>query len=332
MAALMRPDSVGESQRSGSGVTTVDLSLIIVNWNTRELLADCLASVIRSHRSGVRGQEPEGLTPDACSLTTEVFVVDNASSDGSAAMVRERFPWARLIENAENVGFAQANNQGVRQAIGRYVLLLNSDTVVPAGAPESLIAFGEAHPQAGIVGAKLLNPDGSFQAGPNQFPTLASVMLESWGIIQRLTRNPYYPSFPPARSATPLQCDWVGGACLLARRAAIEQVGLLDEHFFMNSEEVDWCYRMKRRGWEVWYTPTATIIHLGGASAQRSTPAQRLRTYRGKALFFAKHHGQIAGRLAQAHFRATSALKAVAYGARFLSGRGRCYRGQAASH
>ena len=158
------------------------------------------------------------------------------------------------------------------------------------------------------------------------------MVLESWGIIQRLTRNPYYPSFPPERSQSPLRCDWVGGACLLARRAAVDQVGLLDESFFMNSEEVDWCYRMRLDGWEVWYTPDATVVHLGGASAKRSTAAQRLRTYQGKVLFLSKHHGLLAGRLAQIHFRIASFLKALAYGARFLISRDLRYRDYAASH
>ncbi len=167
-------------------------------------------------------------------------------------MVRARFPGVRLIENSENVGFARANNQAIALAQGRYVLLLNSDTVVPDGALASLIAFAEGHPEAGVVGARLLNPDGSFQAGPNRFPTLLSTVLGAWGVVQYLTRNSYYPSLGPEHSREAQQCDWVGGACLLARRSAIDQVGLLDEQFFMNSEEVDWCFRMKQHGWQVW--------------------------------------------------------------------------------
>ncbi len=311
----------------------VHLSIIIVNWNTSELLAQCLKSVAGSQRlvlSEAEGSEVR--SQKSGSLTADVFVIDNASTDGSAAMVRQRFPRVRLIENVENVGFARANNKGIAQAAGRYVLLLNSDTKVISGALVSLIEFGDNHLQAGIVGARLVNPDGSFQAGPNRFPTLVSVVLESWGIIQRLTRNPYYPSLPPERSSVPLKCDWVGGACLLARLEAIEQVGLLDENFFMNSEEVDWCYRMYQHGWEVWYTPEATVIHLGGASAKRSTAAQRLRNYQGKVLFLSKHHGLLAGRLAHFHFRVASFLKALAYGARFVISRNRRYRDYAASH
>lgn len=315
----------------GSGLTrgsnddiAPDLSIIIVNWNTRELLTDCLSSVAGS------GLKVEG--SKAVPSPLEVFVIDNASTDDSARMVRERFSWVRLIENTENVGFARANNQGIRQATGRYILLLNSDTIVPAGALETLVAFADDHPEAGIVGAKLINPDGSFQAGPNRFPTLVTVMLESWGIIQRLTRNPYYPSYPPEHSAAAQQCDWVGGACLLVRHAAINEVGLLDEAFFMNSEEVDWCYRMKQRGWEVWYAPAATVVHLGGASAKRSSSAQRLRNYRGKTLYLAKHHGSLVGCLGQVHFRLASFLKALVYGAQFLVRRNPCLQSTAASH
>lgn len=300
-------------------LVTRDLSIIIVNWNTRDLLARCLESVILG-------------TGELGSPITEVIVVDNASSDGSAAMVRRDFPGVQLIENSENVGFARANNLGIVLATGRYVLLLNSDTLLPQGILESLLAFADAHPQAGIVGAKLVNLDDSFQAGPNRFPTLASVVLESWGVIQRITRNPYYPSFLPQRSSVPQECDWVGGACLLARRVAIEQVGLLDEAFFMNSEEVDWCYRMRQGGWEVWYTPASSVIHLGGASANRSTAMQRIRNNRGKVLFLSKHHGALAGWLAQTNFRATSFLKAMTYSLRFVFTRNQRYHEQAASH
>ena len=301
-----------------------DLSIIVVNWNTRDLLAQCLEAVASS--------ESPHAKLNIYPIAYEIIVVDNASSDGSAAMLYERFPWVRLIKNSENMGFAKANNQGLASATGRYMLLLNSDTLIPQGTLETLVEFADAHPQAGIVGVKLVNPDGSFQAGPNRFPTLVSVVLESWGIVQRLTRNPYYPSFPPERSSIALECDWVGGACLLARRIAIDQVDLLDEAFFMNSEEVDWCYRMRQGGWEVWYTPSPAVIHLGGASANRSTATQRLRNYRGKVLFLSKHHGDFAGWLAQINFRGSSFLKALAYDLRFAITRDRRFHESAASH
>ena len=281
----------------------VDLSIIIVNWNTREMLAECLRSI-----------EDCRLKIEDCPSSIETIVVDNASGDGSEAMVRERFPWVTLIENATNVGFAAANNQAMREEAGRYILLLNSDTIVPAGVPQALIDFADDHPRAGIVGVRLINPDGTFQAGPNHFPTTGSVVLESWGLTQLLTRNPYYPSLPPERSQDTVQCDWVGGACLLARREAIERVGPLDEAFFMNSEEVDWCRRMKQAKWEVWYDASISVTHFGGASASRSSVAQRTRNYRGKTLYLRKHAGSTAGAIVAANFRASSLAKALAFG------------------
>jgi len=283
----------------------MDLSIIIVNWNTRELLAQCLESVGGNFETWKCGN-------------METFVVDNASTDGSAAMVRERFPWVRLIENAENVGFARANNQAIQQTEGRYILLFNSDALLTADSLVNLISFADAHPQAGIIGVRLLNFDGSFQAAFNDFPTLLRVVMETWGLVQFIKRNPHYPSYPPHQSETATMCDWVGGACLLVRRQAIQQVGVLDENFFMNSEEVDWCFRMRQAGWQVWYTPTVEIVHLGGGSANRRSATQRMRLYEGKVRFLAKHYGSIAARVARLNFRLSSGVKAIIYWGLFL--------------
>ncbi len=288
-----------------STAPAIDLSIVIVNWNTRDLLAQCLTSLAAN-------------TLMPASLNVETFVVDNASIDGSVPMVRESFPWITLIENQSNVGFAPANNQGIVLTRGRYVLLLNSDAIVGQQALARLLTFADAHPRAGIVGVKLVNSDATFQAAANDFPTLASTLAEPWGLMHVLTHNPYYPSYPPARSERSTTCDWVGGACLLARRQAIRDVGLLDPSFFMNSEEVDWCYRMRRHGWEVWYTPGVEVVHLGGGSADRRSAAQRMRSFEGKVRFLTKHHGSLAGRLAHLNFRLSSLAKAAWYQARFV--------------
>lgn len=284
----------------------IELSIIIVNWNTQALLGQCLAAVRASM---------DRLAPAA----VEVFVLDNASSDGSAAMVRSQFPWTHLIVNDVNVGFARANNQAIDQANGRYVLLLNSDAIMPAQGLLHLWSFAEAHPRAGVVGVKLLNPDGTFQAAGNDFPTLLTTLAQPWDLIQKVQANPYYPSHPPHRARAAAQCDWVGGACLLARRQAIEEVGLLDTSFFMNSEEVDWCFRMRQRGWEVWYTPDVEVVHFGGGSADRRSAAQRMRSFEGKVRFLRKHHGALAAQLARLNFRISSLTKAAWYQARFMS-------------
>lgn len=303
------------------------LSLIIINWNTRDLLAQCLESVAKSVRTFERSN---GLPRVRRGVQT--CVVDNASTDGSAEMVRERFPWVHLIENTENVGFARANNQALKRSSGRYVLLLNSDAMLGANSLANLVAFADSHPQAGIIGVKLLNADGSFQAALNDFPSPFTALLEGWGIMQALQKNPYYPSYTPLRSQRATTCDWVGGACLLARSKAIRQVGLLDETFFMNSEEVDWCYRMWESGWEVWYTPDVEVVHLGGGSANRRSAAQRMRLYAGKVRFLEKHYGAFAAHLARISFRLSSGVKSLAYQARFLIKRREADAMQSKSH
>jgi GT2 family glycosyltransferase len=210
----------------------MDLSVIIVNWNTGELLANCLESVYSSQVSVVRRHA--GLRTDHQPLAIEVFVVDNASTDGSLAMVRERFPQVRLIENHENVGFARANNQAIRlsQACpepgrrSRYVLLLNSDTQVYPGALETMVQFMEEHPQAGGCGPRLLNTDGRLQVSCHP---MLNPEREFWRLVflDRLWRRATYVQQGWNQQA-PRRVEVIKGACLLVRRAALQQVGLLD--------------------------------------------------------------------------------------------------------
>jgi N-acetylglucosaminyl-diphospho-decaprenol L-rhamnosyltransferase len=243
----------------------VDLSIIIVNWNTQKLLAQCLDSVYTTVHN----------------LNFEVFVVDNGSQDGSVAMVRRRFPQVRLIENDQNVGFARANNQALTVSQGNYSLLLNSDTIVLPHALEKMVQFADAHSEAGIIGCKLLNSDGSLQKSWASFPTFWSEVLGRNFRVRRQVEE----------ERLAYEVDWVGGACLLVRPAAINEVGLLDESFLMYSEETDWCFRMKRQGWKVYYLTSAEIIHLGGGSASRTSAAQLVHLYENKTRFFHKHYG-----------------------------------------
>jgi N-acetylglucosaminyl-diphospho-decaprenol L-rhamnosyltransferase len=254
-----------------------DVSVIVVNWNTCDLLAQCLASILDT-----RG-----------SLEVEVLVVDNASSDGSQAMVRSRFPGVRLIENKENVGFARANNQAMALSGGRYALMINSDAVATKGAMQALVALADAESRAGIVGAQLLNPNGSFQASYSPFPTLGREFLILTG-LGRLLRGRWYPSLGAMEDKGPQIVDYVEGACLLARRQATQEVGGLDEGYFMYAEEVDWCYAMKQRGWQVWYQPDARIIHHGGASSCHRQTQREADLYRSRVRFFRKHYGDAA--------------------------------------
>lgn len=251
-----------------------DVSVVIVSWNTRDFTLACLAS----------------LPAAAASLGWEAWVVDNASADDSVAAIRREHPGTRIIANDTNLGFAAANNQGIVACRGRYVLLLNSDTVMPPGSLQSLVAFAEAHPRAGVVGPTLLNPDGSYQTGPTPFPSLWTETLSVTGVGRRLTYRGY-PSVPARRARVARRADYVGGACMLARREAIDAVGLLDESYFMYSEEPDWCWRMQRAGWETWFTPVATVTHFGGQSTGQVRDAMVAALYRSKVRFLHRHRG-----------------------------------------
>ncbi len=271
----------------------MDLSIVIVNWNTRDLLDRCLETI-----------------PEAVSgWTHEVIVVDNGSTDGSGTMVRTRHPGVHLVENGENVGFVRATNQGIALSRGQYVLLLNSDTVAPPGSLARMVAFMEDYPDAGAVGPKLVNPDGSFQASYAHFPTLVSESLSAFGLNRRLY-GPYHPSPPPRPDERPGPVDWVPGACLLLRRKALEDVGPLDEGFWMYSEDTDLCYRLHRAGWKVYYLPDVEIVHFGGASSKQCRPESVGRLYRGKARFFRKHYGFLPTLLLGAAIAAAYGVKA----------------------
>lgn len=275
----------------------IDLSIVIVSYNVRELLAECLGSVssIQFSVSSIQSSA-QSLNTEHCLLNTEVFVVDNASRDGSAAMVRARFPAARLIENTENRGFAAANNQAFAETRGRYVLMLNPDTVVRPGALEALVKFMEAHPQAGACGGKLLYADGTLQHSAFAFPTLAQIFLDFFPINWRLTEariNGRYPRGWYARGE-PFQIDHPLGADLMVRRETGEQVGWLDEHFFIYCEEIDWCIRIKRAGWQIWCVPQAEIVHREGQSTRHASrrDAMFVELWRARFRLFEKHYSR----------------------------------------
>jgi len=257
----------------------VDLSIIVVSWNTRNLLQRCLNSVYA--------------VPDR--VQREVIVVDNGSTDGSTRMVRGEFPRVRLIENIQNAGFARANNQGFVRGAGRYLLMLNPDTEVRPRALATLVAFMDSHPDAGAAGAMLLNADGTPQTSCYPEPTL---FREFWRLfhLDALWPRACYPmaSWP---LEAPRQVEVAQGACLILRRDALSSVGLLDEDYFIYSEEVDLCHRMRRAGWRVYWVPQAAVVHHGGRSTCQVAGAMFLRLYEGKVLFFRKHRGQVATQL-----------------------------------
>lgn len=258
------------------------LSIIIVSWNTCALLADCLHSV----------QEE---IPLKMREAIETIVVDNASTDESVPMVRAQFPWVQLIENRQNRGFAGANNQAIQRSCGQYLLLLNPDTKVMPGAIGDLLQFMETHPEAGAVGPRLLNADGTLQPSCYPTPTLAR---ECWRLLHMDKLSPYGIYWMHQWSLEETRAvDVIQGAALLLRRDALAQVGVLDEGYFIYSEEVDLCYRIQRAGWHLYWVPRAQVIHYGGQSTQQVAASMFLHLYRGKLRFFRKHHGFWAGQL-----------------------------------
>jgi len=261
----------------------VRLSVIIVNWNTRELLERCLCSVYRTETA----------------LQAEVIVVDNASGDGSVEMVASRYPEAILIANPENRGFARANNQAMERATGDYLLLLNPDTEVLGHALSEMIEYADQHPEVAVVGPHLLNPDGSVQSSRRRFPTPATAFLEST-VLQRWVPNHaalrrYYLL---DRSDSEVQeVDWLVGACLLVRADAARQVGPMDEGYFMYSEELDWCKRFAAKGWKLVYTPTAQVVHFGGQSSDQDVYGRHIQFQYSKGRYFEKYHGSFFAQL-----------------------------------
>ena len=246
------------------------LSVCIVNWNTRADLERCLTSL---HQCG-------------CSEPFEIIVVDNASTDGSAELIEQRFPQVRLIPNRENSGFAHANNQAILASYGEFVFLLNPDTVVQPCSLSALVAFLRAHPRAAAVGPKVVNPDGSIQYSARSFPRFRTGLMRLFP-RSRAVRQ-YLLSDWDHNSAR--QVDWLSGAALCMRRDALAQIGLLDERFYIYCEDVDWCYRAKQEGWEIWFTPEAVITHFRAGSTNQRVAAMVWAFHRSMRQFYWKHY------------------------------------------
>lgn len=227
----------------------------------------------------------------------EVWVVDNASSDGSQDMLREEFPSVGLVASTENLGFTRANNVGLERCRGRYIMLLNPDTEVSPDALSALVDYMDQSPDAGIAGPKIFDSDGDVQPSRRRFPTYATAFLESTVLQQWFPRNRVlarYYMWDRADDAVQ-DVDWLEGACLLVRSEAVEQVGGLDERFFMYSEELDWCQRIKEAGWRVVYVPTARIVHHGGKSSEQVAASKHVHFQRSKIAYYTKRFGNRKG-------------------------------------
>ena len=255
-----------------------DFSIIVVNWNTRDLLRQCLASVY---------SEP-------AEVTLDVIVVDNGSSDDSQEMVRREFPAVRLVENEANVGFAAANNQAMRIALGRIFLLLNSDAYLLPGALDKLARFMDSAPQAAVVGPQVLNPDGTIQPSCFRFPTLLDIGFESFFLTRLFPRSDLFNrrNLGGFDRRSLREVDWVSGACLAVRREVAEEAGPMDEGFFMYAEEADWCLRIRESGHRIFFYPGAEGIHHGGQSAKHIRAEMLPRGFASRFRYFEKHYGR----------------------------------------
>ena len=250
------------------------LTIVIINWNTREDLLSCLCSIADELKTAEK----------------EVFVVDNGSQDGSAEAVRREYPWANVLENETNLGFAKAANIALRQMKGRYALLLNPDTQLRKRAIERLIAFMDHHPVAGVAGPQFLDSDGSRQNSVANFPTLATELLNK--SLLRFLFPGKYPG-KERRYTEPVEVESVIGACMMVRQETMKQVGYLDEDYFLFLEETDWCYRIEKAGWKIYHVPQAEVVHFQGKSAEARKGRARLEYYRSRYLFFRKHRGRV---------------------------------------
>jgi hypothetical protein len=248
----------------------MDVSIIVVNWNTKELLLGCLKSIYDT----------------VVSLKSEVIVVDNGSHDGSGEAVKERFPQVKLIQNRENNGFARANNQALAVASGRYILLLNSDAILTDSSLKAIISFMDKTPGASVAACQYINRDGSKQNSFDNFPTLATELLN-----KNLLKILFPKKYPSKKKEyhEPIEVDSVIGACMTVRAEAITQVGMLDEDYFFFIEETDWCFRMQQAGWKIYHLPDIKVYHLQGKSKERNPSKAWIEYYRSSYTFFKKH-------------------------------------------
>jgi len=279
-----------------------DVAAVVVTYDALPWIEQCLASI--------RG--------------VPIVVVDNGSSDGTVALVRERFPDVRVVEE-QNRGLAVGWNVGIRETDSRYVLLLNADAWLVGDALWRLVAFADTRPRAAVVGPRLLNADGTLQRSVRGFPTLWRLATEYFFLRKLAPRSSVLNSFYAGGFAhdAVYEAEFVMGACMLARREAIIEVGMLDEDYFLFSEETDWCYRFHRAGWGVVFFPGAECVHVGGAAHGGRLYRENLR---GHLLFFWKHRGSAEAERARRLLLVALRLRGVT----FRGERGRVYRETAA--
>lgn len=290
----------------------IDVSIVIVSRNVRDVLRACLAS-IAAH---------------AGELRTETIVVDAISTDGTPAMVRDEFPAVTLLEPGENTGFARGNNLGIRRSQGGAILLLNPDTELTPGALPMLVVALQAEPEIGVVGPRLRYPDGSVQSSRRRFPTLRTAIVESTIVQEWRPNHPelarYFMADVP--DDAPHDADWLVGACLLVRRDVFETAGLLDERLFLYAEEPEWCWRVRRAGWRVRYIPAAEVTHHEGRSTGQNVAVRQRAFATSKAYMMRQLHGPMTGLLTRAVLVADQSVRLTREGAKWTLGHKRDLR------
>lgn len=262
----------------------IDISIIIVNWNVKDLLDKCLASL---HNGTVAINQPQGNLP-----VIEIIVIDSDSHDDSIAMIRAKYPAVRLFPQYENVGFTRGNNIGFREAQGRYLFLLNPDTEIIDSAIPTVFDYMEQHTDVGIIGTHTLNTDGTHQSTRRRFPTLITGIFESTWLATYAPQSidNHYKMLDTDDNAI-LNVDWVQGSAMLVRREVYETLGGLDEGYVMYSEEMDWCKRAKDAGWKVVYHGEALITHHSGKSSDQVGALKHIHFHTSKLRYFRKYHG-----------------------------------------
>ena len=273
----------------------MELSVIIVSYNAKTYLENCLHSLY----------EHTKLRP------LEVIVVDNASTDGSVAMLERRFPEVKTISSLDNIGFSGANNRAMREATGEFYLLLNSDAVVTPGAVDTMLRIIREKPDVGTLGPLLRNEDGSVQISYGRMIDLHTEAMQRFLTRGNTRGNALVRRFIERRSKKEAYPDWVSGACMMLRAEAVKQVGLFDDRFFMYSEEVDLCERIRREGYRVFYTPEAEVVHVGGKSTEANPEKAAFEYRRSQLYFYSKHYGRGKVLLLKAYLLASIAVRWV---------------------
>lgn len=271
---MFADESITEKTRSA--MNNIDMSIVIVNYNSGVLLRDCLSSIYQNTKH----------------VGFEVNIIDNNSSDMSIKLAQEEFKDINLIENKCNIGFAKANNQGIKEARGRYVLLLNPDTIISSEVLASMVNFMDSHKDIGILGPKILNSDGTLQLSCRSFLNLKTVFFTRDSLLNKVFPNNRYSRkylLSVWHHNDRREVDWVSGACMMIRKEVFDNIGLMDDNFYMYCEDVDFCYRAKKAGWKVFYLPEVEIIHHAGSCSKGSRYTSIINHHKSMVVFYKKH-------------------------------------------